>query len=1341
MKEWVDLSISIHSSVQPPTHPHTHTPPPQPNKQTQNFSYGGNISTTSIEIVERLTRYWIIFQHHLNNNEDFVRDDGKQNTEQLTNTLVPLKENYKYAHMLGQTSLCRHEAEFHAYGVLLTGDLKQSLRGGPGVSQSPEVRLALDVLACVETNNFARFFHHLRGAPYIFACLMAKYVDSMRETALKTWSSVFNPGKTSHTTFTKEEIIHALCLSSEEELYELTETHPWLQVGGNGRVTLRKATKADQELLSPTAMAGEEEDEEKLKAKARKAKAALILKSSFPYVPFIEAKAAGVRFRDLTRGIKGALCLSTPGERLATAASSSRAALPPPPSPVFRPVPLSPVQQHRQQEKTPQRPTPSPKSISPFAPAPAPTATAEEGSSKKKRGSLLPPLSSLSSAPAPAAAAAAPSAATLPSPFAPAQQAKEGEEDDGDRRNKRRAPLVAPAPETLSAPVFPPLPQPPPAAVAKPPIFGGVPAHPPPPPQQPGGGGGLLSKLGGWVSNVPGLRALGGGSGGGGERRETKKKQDEEAQQQAAAREAEKRAVTARKAAADLAVRQKEARKQGAARLHHVVSHAMKRQVFQQWVALIRHERLLEEEERARFEATLSGAFSDVAASSLFPLPLGRGPLAELQSATQRRKKRRASSLISRTTTPSARAVPPLNLPQLVGGKLWSRHERQCLRVLNPRKDPAPPALIGWKLLLQVTEQDPAGGWLVGSLTHARQTRGPSSLWKKAGGSREEEDGGVLWKAEHKLQQRVDGKTGKTIDLALCVKKATASHGGLMGGKEVAHALLFHLPEPSYAAALRKEDGSSRAYWRGRRRELQQFVNSATPGVPLLLCLGAEALAALPEEEGEKGVVDVRQKVAKALGLGQRGFWPADEEAVGFDWDVLVLPAALGRAGVESEGGVADQQARAAMEDALGFLAETSPTPPLVVRETLVSVVGGAVRQALWRHEEGKGRGEEDLRKATAEGCQKVVNAALADVRAQLCAPELAVAPWPLAEFAEGGGVARALWWDMAGVGGAGSSTKLKRSGLFGSSSKSKEGPGLPVGWNDWGRLLQLENLLKAVELPAPEAAAAQERDPVRWVERYLSVLRTEGAAQGWSMGASPQLAQFATELALAARAAYQEGGGGRGGGVIAPWNRLFTAMVVDRLSLACGSEQPSSSSSWPPLRWAYRLHTAPTADDPPPSLGGASLREYEEMDLDEGHRHAYADFFFYRKAAASRQSGGGGVVGGWEGNEVPTNRRRRRRAGRPSYALDVEVDQEEGGGGGRKRARKSLEAERPQEQQQQEPEQEDGMDVAEQEQEEEEEERAEQPAEEGSLAALSQSLAQESKAWGGAMSFLKAFL
>jgi hypothetical protein len=87
---------------------------------------------------------------------------------------------------------------------------------------------------------------------------MAKYVDRMREQALEVWSRVFNPGKASRTTFTKEEILQALCLSSDEELYELAETRPWLEVGADGLVTLRKATAADRDLMSPGPMAGGE---------------------------------------------------------------------------------------------------------------------------------------------------------------------------------------------------------------------------------------------------------------------------------------------------------------------------------------------------------------------------------------------------------------------------------------------------------------------------------------------------------------------------------------------------------------------------------------------------------------------------------------------------------------------------------------------------------------------------------------------------------------------------------------------------------------------------------------------------------------------------------------------------------------------------------------------------------------------------------------------------------------------------------------------------------------------------------------------------------------------------
>ncbi len=174
-----------------------------------------------------------------------------------------------------------------------------------------------------------------------------------------------------------------------------------------------------------------------------------------------------------------------------------------------------------------------------------------------------------------------------------------------------------------------------------------------------------------------------------------------------------------------------------------------------------------------------------------------------------------------KTRRPSLPPSLPLDLPLLVGTRLWARQEKECPR--GGRRSSLlpsfPPSLLGWKLLVLATELDPLGSWLVRTLTHPSSP--PSSLpssspmfWmgKKAGRGGGGGQGGregrarVVWRAKHMLQQGVDGKEGKSVDLALCVK-TTPSTVAASVEKEAAHALLYHLPAPSYAAALGEEGG------------------------------------------------------------------------------------------------------------------------------------------------------------------------------------------------------------------------------------------------------------------------------------------------------------------------------------------------------------------------------------------------------------------------------------------------------------------------------------------------------------------------------------------------------
>lgn len=1490
--------------------------------------------------MERLTRYWIIFQHHLNANEDFVRDDGKQNTEQLTNTLVPLQENYKYAHMLGQPALCAHEAEFQAYGVLLTGDLKQALKGGVGVSRSPEVRLAVDVLTCVETDNFARFFSLLRRAPYLPGCLMAKYVERMREKALEVWGRAYNPTKARGTAFRTADVLRALCMQDEDELKALAVSRPWVVVGEGreaGSTTVRRATAAEREGglhspgLSMGGAAGVAWDEEKRLVQRRKARAAMILKSSFPFVPAIEAKADGVPFRDLTRGWQGALSLSRSWDRQmlpspVPSLSSRSTGIAPPPFPASLPSPStsSPPCFPTSIQKT--RPTTRvPPALGEVRGAteaeagllrdrlatPADGSQAKRGATDAGRGekhhALFPQVPTAPSPLLPGSSMFPPAPAFTAGTLAQVTKGKRGqvpwmEKTASGERVVNESEGASGRTGKGSA-----LPSVPPSKPALLPSFQKSPVAEPVGTREgrQGGEGGMggdamTEGRDRWMESMAGTLRRG--------NTERVGKQEQKGQssdgkphggplppepihdswhgneERAQALLAEARLSQVQVAARKGEVKERVRRALRKLSLLH--TRRRRRQAWERWVAVARHEQEQEDRERLRFETVLAtgvlpphltGAAPAVSASSLLSLlqPLRpRLPLSDKQvagsgSRPHRRFLRFPSSVASLRLSPSLPPIlppAPLDLPKIVGNKLWARHRQDCVSLLDPRHDPAPPSLLGWKLAVVADAMDPAGAWLLGALTlpsisspsTSSSWSTSSMFWRKGSGDAVAKSGKrseerVLWKAEHRLARRGEDGAGEEINLSLCVKmlsRESIIERGEDSRKEVAHALLFHLPAPGFAEPTPDEgvqeggEGGAEggnAYWRACKRDVRALVGDTTPGIPLLICLGPEAAHALDTyvdrraaERVEKGLendMDVRQKIAVALELGQRGFLTRDAEAVGFEWEVCTLPptvvfstGALAASGGEDEGlekGNWEARAREALGDALGFLGETCPGTPLLVRETLVSVVGRAVRKALWK---GKGNAKAGLRpavqdggagragdvfEATPAGCQQTVNQALADVRDQLCAPALSMVPWPVPEFAsiptaasgwgsggaettkEKGGatgvVPRALWSDMTRVGFRSPASprpgQRAARGLFGlrrrripngfaegkPTAAVGTGYGLALGWNDPRRLLRLENLLDAVALPALPPSLSEEQDPVRWVERYLQVLREEGSGQGWSLGVSAQLAQFARGLALEARAEWYEEGRGGEAGPVAPWNRLFTAMVVDRLSLGCGRAGDgiavgTGGAEGPPLRWAYHLHGGPNQEGEEGGREGTSLREYQEMDLDEGHGRAHEDFFHYREATSRRL----GSDGGWSGGigSLLRSGRRRKRAGRAAYALDAEMamvsleesaggagkggregdvyedpsspgrdgqggNSEEGeGGGGRKRARRVSGG--------------DDMEPV----------HGVQPSlgkesESGgiggkdadSLASLSRSLARESKAWGGAMSFLKAFL
>jgi hypothetical protein len=284
----------------------------------QNYCYGGKVHAQSISMIERITRYLIVYMHRLNGLENFIKEDAKLNQKQLVNTLTSLLATYEYARTNGGGSLCANEAEFRAYNVLLTGDVGAARLTGSkadAVSRSPEVRFAMSVLLCKETGNYARFFRLLRTAPYLMACLMAKYAKDFRSKALGLLFTTLRrnpayrlPDQTVAVPLPLPYLMHALCFNNHSDATDYVAARPWLQLDASSdppRVLLLAMPEQDPNpfnaLPSDSAIDGDGDDEP-VETRATIAQELLL---TFPFLPYIEDKAAAVPMYRLTTGLEG----------------------------------------------------------------------------------------------------------------------------------------------------------------------------------------------------------------------------------------------------------------------------------------------------------------------------------------------------------------------------------------------------------------------------------------------------------------------------------------------------------------------------------------------------------------------------------------------------------------------------------------------------------------------------------------------------------------------------------------------------------------------------------------------------------------------------------------------------------------------------------------------------------------------------------------------------------------------------------------------------------------------------------------------------------------------------
>ena len=129
--------------------------------------------------------------------EDYNVFDQKVNTENLTKCLESLKQFYDDLALA--SVVCPGEAEFRSYVVLLNlndGDtlrIVQNLR--PEVRSSEAVRVAVQIHAALNRNNYVRFFRLVAGkATFLQACICHRYFAQIRSEGIKRIVNVYTHG-------------------------------------------------------------------------------------------------------------------------------------------------------------------------------------------------------------------------------------------------------------------------------------------------------------------------------------------------------------------------------------------------------------------------------------------------------------------------------------------------------------------------------------------------------------------------------------------------------------------------------------------------------------------------------------------------------------------------------------------------------------------------------------------------------------------------------------------------------------------------------------------------------------------------------------------------------------------------------------------------------------------------------------------------------------------------------------------------------------------------------------------------------------------------------------------
>ncbi|XP_068561209.1 germinal-center associated nuclear protein [Cebidichthys violaceus] len=179
----------------------------------------------TVSLIEKCTRFHVHCGHHLCE-EHMSAFDAKINNENMTKCLQSLKEMYQDLAM--RNVYCPMEAEFRQYNVLLKlndGDiLREVQQFRDEVRNSPEVKLAVQAFAAVNSNNFVRFFKLVKGASYLASCLLHRYFNQVRAKALNILNIAHTVGPRS-TAFPVEDIVRMLMFRNTEEASDFIQQY------------------------------------------------------------------------------------------------------------------------------------------------------------------------------------------------------------------------------------------------------------------------------------------------------------------------------------------------------------------------------------------------------------------------------------------------------------------------------------------------------------------------------------------------------------------------------------------------------------------------------------------------------------------------------------------------------------------------------------------------------------------------------------------------------------------------------------------------------------------------------------------------------------------------------------------------------------------------------------------------------------------------------------------------------------------------------------------------------------------------------------------------------------